>query len=176
MVAVCLMAAAAFAAQCAATTKKGTQCKRQASPGSEFCWQHGGTTKGERGEGRSASRAEPVTPRPAPQPTVETETASESQCAATTKSGAQCKRKAVQGGKYCAQHAAKNGEAAASSDEPAAKPKRRKAKAKAAADDTPPASEASAAGGGTCQGKLKSGEPCKRKAKPGSNFCWQHDK
>ena len=31
-------------------------------------------------------------------------------------------------------------------------------------------------GGGTCQGKTKDGEPCKRKAKSGSNFCWQHDK
>jgi hypothetical protein len=40
MAAVCLMAAMTFAAQCAATTKKGTQCKRQASPGSNFCWQH----------------------------------------------------------------------------------------------------------------------------------------
>ena len=48
MAAVCLMAAMTFAAQCAATTRKGTQCKRQASPGSEFCWQHGGTTKAER--------------------------------------------------------------------------------------------------------------------------------
>ena len=45
MAVVCLMAAATFAAQCAATTKKGTQCKRQASPGSQYCWQHGGTTK-----------------------------------------------------------------------------------------------------------------------------------
>ena len=54
MAAVCLMAAMTFAAQCAATTKKGTQCKRQASPGSEFCWQHGGTTKAERaGNGES---------------------------------------------------------------------------------------------------------------------------
>ena len=40
MVAVCLMAAATFAAQCAATTKKGTQCKRKAKSGSKFCWQH----------------------------------------------------------------------------------------------------------------------------------------
>ena len=43
MAAVCLMAAATFAAQCAATTKRGTQCKRQASPGSSYCWQHQGT-------------------------------------------------------------------------------------------------------------------------------------
>ena len=40
MAVACLMAAMTFAAQCAATTKKGTQCKRQASPGSQYCWQH----------------------------------------------------------------------------------------------------------------------------------------
>jgi len=33
---------------CAAITQKGTQCKRAASPGSAYCWQHGGTTKAER--------------------------------------------------------------------------------------------------------------------------------
>ena len=55
MAAVCLMAAMTFAAQCVATTKKGTQCKREASPGSEFCWQHGGTTKAERATGETES-------------------------------------------------------------------------------------------------------------------------
>ena len=34
--------AAPVADQCQATTKAGTQCKRKASPGSKFCWQHGG--------------------------------------------------------------------------------------------------------------------------------------
>lgn len=28
--------------RCAATTKKGTRCKRKASKGSSYCWQHGG--------------------------------------------------------------------------------------------------------------------------------------
>lgn len=28
--------------RCQATTKKGTQCKRSASAGSDYCWQHGG--------------------------------------------------------------------------------------------------------------------------------------
>lgn len=28
--------------RCQATTKKGTQCKRAAKPGSMYCWQHGG--------------------------------------------------------------------------------------------------------------------------------------
>lgn len=26
--------------RCQATTKKGTQCKRKAQPGSDYCWQH----------------------------------------------------------------------------------------------------------------------------------------
>lgn len=28
--------------RCTATTKKGTRCKRNANPGSNYCWQHGG--------------------------------------------------------------------------------------------------------------------------------------
>jgi len=28
--------------RCQATTKKGTQCKRKAAAGSNYCWQHGG--------------------------------------------------------------------------------------------------------------------------------------
>lgn len=28
--------------RCQAITKKGTQCSRQAKPGSSYCWQHGG--------------------------------------------------------------------------------------------------------------------------------------
>ena len=178
MAAVCLMAAMTFAAQCAATTKKGTQCKRQASPGSEFCWQHGGTTKAERaanGESeaprrsRKAAKDESEAPAASDAPAV-----AEGQCQATTKSGAPCKRKAQAGGKYCAQHAAKMG--GGESTEPAAKPKRaRKAKAEAAAEPAAKPSEPAAASG-MCQGKLKNGEPCKRKAKPGSNFCWQHEK
>lgn len=28
--------------RCQAITKKGTQCSRNAKPGSNFCWQHGG--------------------------------------------------------------------------------------------------------------------------------------
>lgn len=31
-----------YSGRCQATTKKGTQCKRNAKPGSSYCWQHGG--------------------------------------------------------------------------------------------------------------------------------------
>ncbi len=37
-------AGSAFAQRCAATTKKGTQCKRSAASGSSYCWQHGGSS------------------------------------------------------------------------------------------------------------------------------------
>ena len=178
MAAVCLMAAMTFAAQCAATTRKGTQCKRPASPGSEYCWQHGGTTKAQRaanGESeapkrsRRAAQAEPEAPAANDAPA-----AVEGQCQATTKRGTQCRRKAVEGGKYCAQHAGKMG--GGESAEPAAKPRRtRKAKTEAAAEPAAKPSEPAAASG-MCQGKTKSGEPCKRKAKPGSKFCHQHEK
>ncbi len=40
MAAACLMAVAAFAAQCAAKTEDGAQCKRQSEEGSQYCWQH----------------------------------------------------------------------------------------------------------------------------------------
>ena len=40
MAAVGLMAAMTFAAQCAAKTEDGVQCKRQAEENSKYCWQH----------------------------------------------------------------------------------------------------------------------------------------
>lgn len=161
MAAVCLMAALTFAAQCAATTKKGTQCKRQASPGSQYCWQHGGTTKAEREAGGAAA---PVQARRTSGGSAAVAPVADGRCQATTKAGTQCKRKAQAGGKYCAQHAVILGGAEA--EAPAAKP----AKKSVEADTAVPAAT------GLCQGKTKSGEPCKRKAKPGSKFCWQHDK
>lgn len=74
---------------CAATTKKGTQCKRPPSPGSEYCWQHGGTTKAQRAAGI---------------------TAEEGRCKATTKAGTQCKRNAQAGSQFCWQHASSDGD------------------------------------------------------------------
>lgn len=35
--------------RCQAITKKGTQCKRKAAEGSNYCWQHGGKTKSNSG-------------------------------------------------------------------------------------------------------------------------------
>ena len=53
LVNVACIALSVLAAQCEAITKKGSQCKRNASSGSEFCWQHGGTTKAERAAGET---------------------------------------------------------------------------------------------------------------------------
>ncbi|MBQ3290441.1 MAG: hypothetical protein IJH50_13650 [Kiritimatiellae bacterium] len=178
MVAVCLMAAATFAAQCAATTKKGTQCKRQASPGSEFCWQHGGTTKSERAAGQSSAAPSKTTRRAESSETVPVPATVGGQCAATTKAGTRCKRKAQAGSRYCFQHAAMaDGGTVETPAAPVAHPEKRakpKKAAEAAAEEAPAA--ATSAETGICQGKTKSGEPCKRKAKPGSKFCWQHEK
>ena len=174
MAAVCLMAAMTVAAQCAATTRKGTQCKRPASPGSEYCWQHGGTTKAQRaanGESeaprrsRRAAQAEPEAPAANDAPA-----AVEGQCQATTKRGTQCRRKAVEGGKYCVQHAGKMG--GGESEAPAARPKR--ARSAKAESEAPAASDAPAVAEGQCQATTKSGAPCKRKAQAGGKYCAQH--
>lgn len=78
------VAMAAFSVlACAAITKKGTQCKRAPSPGSQYCWQHGGTTAAQRAAGI---------------------TAEEGRCKAITKAGTQCKRSAKPGSKFCWQH------------------------------------------------------------------------
>ncbi len=167
-VTVCLLAAITFAAQCAATTKKGTQCKRQASPGSEFCWQHGGSTKAQRASNQGASAQNRTTRN---EDANDVTTASGGMCQATTKAGTQCKRKAQAGGKYCFQHAAMARDDGADAAG-VANGEKRSAKAAGASQ---PAREGESANG-LCQGKTKSGEPCKRKAKPGSQFCWQHEK
>lgn len=52
---------------CAAITQKGTVCKRAASPGSAYCWQHGGTTKAER-ERAESPRVDPQPERKIPAP------------------------------------------------------------------------------------------------------------
>ena len=172
MAAVCLMAAMTFAAQCAAITKKGTQCKRNASPGSEYCWQHGGTTKAERAAGQTSPSPNRKVRR-AESDEAESAPSANGQCQATTKKGTQCKRRARAGEKYCAQHAAMMG--GGDAEAPVARPVRR-AKPKAESAETESPAPSAEAASGMCQGKTKSGEPCKRKAKPGSKFCWQHDK
>jgi len=63
-------------AKCAAITKAGTQCKRAASAGSSYCWQHGGT---------SANAA--------------SKTSASGVCGGATKAGGQCKNRTKDGGR-----------------------------------------------------------------------------
>ena len=193
-----------LAAQCAATTQKGTQCKRQASPDSTYCWQHGGTTKAE----RAAKAAE--------------EEADKARCQATTQNGEQCKRLAAPNSSYCWQH----GE---TKEAPKAAPKKEERAAKKAdettekarcagttkageqcrrlategsqycwqhqnGEETAPAKTetlskevketktkvaekaAAAEEGPQCDATTKSGARCARKAQPGGTKCWQHAK
>ena len=146
MVAVLLMAVAAIAAQCAGITKKGSQCKRQASPGSQYCWQHGGTTKAQRAAGV----------------TTDAEVA-KLQCKATTKAGTQCKRQALQDSKYCWQHSNIQGAAVDIPATPESVPAENKATATAEVR-------------GQCDAITKGGKRCTRKAQPGGTKCWQHAK
>lgn len=140
------------AAQCQATTKKGTQCKRQASPESSYCWQHGGTTKAQRAAGMTSADVE------------------KSRCKATTKAGTQCKRSAQAGSEYCWQHAGQSGNATKSSSAPVAE----KASAESAEKKTEEAQSSAMAERSQCTATTKSGKRCSRKAQPGSDKCWQH--
>ena len=159
MAAVCLMAAMTFAAQCAATTKKGTQCKRQASPGSSYCWQHGGTTKAERAAGMTAPSPERRASNAGATEQAAAVPAPDGRCQATTKAGAQCKRKANPGSKFCWQHGEKT-----------------ESNAAAAKVEAPVEAPADANVAGQCTAITKDGARCKRKAKAGSDKCWQHEK
>ena len=146
MLVVLMVAVQAIA--CAAITKKGTQCKRAPSPGSQYCWQHGGTTAAQRAAGFTEADVAKM------------------RCKATTKAGTQCKRTAKPGTDFCWQHAAMKDVAV--SDEP------RKASKSVAHDvdeqvTTP-------AGRVQCDAITKSGARCTRKALSGGTKCWQHAK
>lgn len=94
---------------CAATTKKGTACKRSPSAESSYCWQHARmygsqTPTRETSEEKTASSVKQFS----------------GGCAATTQKGTACKRAPSSESKYCWQHAAMydgDGEEAASSDD-----------------------------------------------------------
>ncbi len=144
MAGVVVLAAVAIAAQCAATTKKGTQCKRQAAAGSLYCWQHG----------KATSQSTAAVPS--------AQTNSLVRCKAITKAGTQCKRKPSPGSNYCWQHQGNVTEKPALPVETTAQ--------KAPATEAKPPVVA----GGTCTATTKDGKRCSRKAKAGSDKCWQH--
>lgn len=158
MMATVMLAVVAIAAQCTATTRKGTQCRRQASPGSSYCWQHGGTTKAERAAGSLLNDAS----------TRQSEN-SYQQCKVTTKRGTQCSRRAKAGSSYCWQHYAIADDTRDSSQTMSVQiTPQQDASAIQKGDASTTVS------GGKCTATTKSGRPCSRKAKPGSSRCWQH--
>ena len=137
---------------CAAITKRGTQCKRAPSPGSQYCWQHGGTTAAQRAAGLTDADVAKM------------------RCKAITKAGTQCKRTAQSGSEYCWQHGAVQG---AKSVEPAAKTSSDSVVIKTSAAETAPAVAVERV---QCDAITKSGKRCSRKALQGGTKCWQHAK
>ena len=84
MIAVSMLAAMAFAAQCAGTTQEGKRCKREAAEGSKYCIGHAHQAKG----------------------TAQSKEKDDGHCWAVTAAGTRCKHKKVGDTDYCAQHAA----------------------------------------------------------------------
>ena len=152
MLAFCALLAAVQVFACAAITKKGTQCKRAPSPGSQYCWQHGGTTAAQRAAGLTDADVAKM------------------RCKAITKAGTQCKRTARSGSEYCWQHGAAKG---AKSVESAVKTSGASAVNETSDTETAPAV---AAGRVQCDAITKSGKRCSRKALQGGTKCWQHAK
>lgn len=160
---VVMSAIQAFA--CAATTKKGTLCKRAPVPGSQYCWQHGG---------RSAVKSTP-TPSAATTSVVTPTTVDENRCKGKTKAGAQCKRSARKGSKYCWQH---EGQDSAQVDSTNSTTTTATKTVPSAKDKTvsPAKGETGKLSTGSvqCTAMTKSGKRCTRKAQPNSDKCWQH--
>ena len=150
MLAFCALLAAVQVFACAAITKKGTQCKRAPSPGSQYCWQHGGTTAAQRAAGLTEADVAKL------------------RCKAITKAGTQCKRTAQSGSEYCWQHGSAQ---SAKSVEPVAKTPSEPVVSQPSAAETTPAV---AAGRVQCDAITKSGKRCSRKALQDGTKCWQH--
>lgn len=151
----------AYSAQCAAITKKGTQCKRQAPAGEVFCWQHAGKVSQVNAEKKPA-RVPAAKSRSATK-AVDLET---TRCQAITKKGTQCKRQSEPGSVFCWQH---KGESPEKAEE--RKTANEPVKIKVSAEQKTLEKAA-----GRCQALTKKGTQCKRSAKPGDRFCWQHGK
>ena len=143
-----LCALATMAAQCAGITRKGAQCRRNASPGSSYCWQHGGTTAAQRAVGLTDKDVVKM------------------RCKATTKAGTQCKRMAGSGKEFCWQHESLVAQPAKGAD---------KSKAVGSSNASVNKTE-TVNSSGKCQGITKKGRPCSRKVKQESNYCWQHQR
>lgn len=89
----------------------------------------------------------------------------QNQCQAITKKGTQCKRKAVAGSIFCAQHSKMSGvKTVIGQSNPQGKTQKNET-----VKQIKNQSENS-----QCQTFTKKGKQCSRKAKTGSKYCWQH--
>lgn len=79
--------------QCKAVTSKGTQCTRKAQDGTDYCWQHTGTSNNQSTTSKTSMSIK----------TTSASSISGGRCRATTKSGRRCSRSARSNG-YCWQH------------------------------------------------------------------------
>ena len=74
MLAACAVAFTTFAAQCAAKTEDGVQCKRQAEENSKYCWQHANyKPEAKKGEVKKPSAKEPTVKSAAKAPAKQAE-------------------------------------------------------------------------------------------------------
>lgn len=94
-----------YAQRCEATTKKGTQCKRNAQSGSVYCWQHRAIYE-QTPSKATPKKIEDIKPveKENLQPNTNKSVNEYRQCQATTKKGKQCSRRAKEGSNYCWQH------------------------------------------------------------------------
>ena len=100
-------------ATCQAKTASGELCSRKVEAGAKFCWQHAKDAKTAAAEAGKAAKAKMKAQAKdkadaVKKPVEDAKTAvTAGQCEGTTQAGERCKRKAVAGTKFCAQHAAK---------------------------------------------------------------------
>lgn len=151
--------------QCAALTAGGDQCRNSARAGSKYCGSHKGyqppstkNVQAKKDTAPASKKADDTLPG--------TKGKGDSvQCAALTASGAQCKRSARDGSKYCASHKGYRHASDASKVKKAdTKPRH------AGAADTKPSVRKSS----TCAALTKDGKPCKRTPAGRSKYCASH--
>ena len=104
---------------------------------------------------------------------VVTVSALSQQCQATTKKGAQCKRKAQAGSIYCWQHTRMYGTGSTESVAPAKTKSSKDATTVTKSKQTIQPSKSDSEYR-QCQATTKKGTQCSRRAQAGSKFCWQH--
>lgn len=89
-------------------------------------------------------------------------------CQAITKKGTQCKRNAQAGSSYCWQHQSLESNRSVPSNKSGGK------KTELNDTDLKSKSKSSEVRSIQCQATTKKGKQCSRRAKAGSNYCWQH--